>query len=217
MADLRLVIGPKNYSSWSIRAWLALRRSGLPFEEVRIRFDRAGAVEEIKRYSAAGKVPVLLHSDVRVWVSLAIAEYVAELAPAARLWPEDPAARACARSVSAEMAGGFENLRTRMPMNARARRPGEGMGPGVAEDIERIRRIWRDCRERFGGDGDFLFGSFTIADAMYAPVVSRFVTYGVSLDAVERAYADAILDWPAVREWMAAAEAEDERLPEYER
>jgi glutathione S-transferase len=162
MPPLTLVMGPKNYSSWSMRPWLALKHAELDFDEITIDFTSPTAKAEILKYSPSGTVPALLHGDRTIWVSLAICEYVAELAPEKRLWPEDAAARAHARSVCAEMVGGFACLRSQMPMNARARYPGKGMGPGVAEDIDRIREIWKVCRERFGAGGDFLFGPFTI-------------------------------------------------------
>lgn len=212
MSELTLVIGNKNYSSWSLRAWLALTQAGLDFDEVRIPLNTPTTRREILRYSAAGKVPVLIDGQMTVWESLAISEYLAERCPAARLWPEEPAARALARAVSAEMHAGFERLRANMPVNCRARLPGKGMAPGVEEDIDRVTAIWRDCRQRFGAGGDLLFGHFTIADAMYAPVVTRFVTYDVRLDAVAKAYVEAVFDLPALREWVAAAEAEPERI-----
>ena len=216
MPPLTLVIGSKNYSSWSVRPWLALKHAGLPFEERTVRFDRPTAKAEILAVNPAGTVPVLLHGDTKVWVSLAICEYVAELAPEARLWPADPAARAHARAVSAEMVGGFPTLRNLMPMNVRASYPGRGIGPGVREEIDRVRAIWRECRERYAADGPFLFGAFSIADCMYAPVASRFVTYGVAVGEVERDYMDSLWRHPPVAEWLDLARQETERLPEYE-
>ncbi|MCA1992801.1 MAG: glutathione S-transferase family protein, partial [Coleofasciculus sp. S288] len=173
MTQLTLVIGNKNYSSWSLRPWLAIKQAGLNFTEVRIPLDMPTTHEEIRRYSPSGRVPVLLDGKLTVWESLAICEYVAErFAPT--LWPEDAAVRAVARSVSAEMHAGFVKLRENMPMDCRARYPGLGMNPGVQADIDRITTIWRECRNNFGTGGDFLFGQFAIADAMFAPVVSRF-------------------------------------------
>lgn len=212
MSGLTLVIGNKNYSSWSLRAWLAMKQAGLDFTEVRIRLATPATRREILLYSPAGKVPVLIDGAVTVWESLAICEYLAELCPAARLWPEDPAARALARAISAEMHAGFERLRLHMPMNCRARLPGKGRAPGVEDDIDRLTAIWRHCRQRFGGGGELLFGRFTIADAMYAPVVARFVTYEVRLDPVAKAYVEAVWNLSALREWVAAAEAEPERI-----
>jgi glutathione S-transferase len=153
-------------------------------------------------------VPVLHHGDPTVWDSLAICEYLAETFPEARLWPEERKARALARAVTAEMHSGFGALRQNMPMNIRARQPGKGRAPGVAEDIARIQALWNDARARFGHEGPFLFGRFSIADAFYAPVVMRFVTYEVELDATGRAYRDAMLALPSLRQWMEAAAAE---------
>jgi glutathione S-transferase len=149
-----------------------------------------------------------VHGELVVWDSLAICEYLAELFPQAKLWPEDATARAVARSVTAEMHSSFANLRTHMPMNLRARRPGEGRAPGVAEDIARVTALWSECRSRFGRGGPFLFGAFSIADAFYAPVVTRFVTYGVELDAVCGAYRDAVLALPTMKAWTEAARNE---------
>jgi len=208
MNGLRLCIGNKNYSSWSLRAWLALKRTGASFEEVTIPLDRPDSKRRLRAHSPSGRVPVLEHGQFVVWDSLAIAEYLAELYPSARLWPKEPGARAVARAVSAEMHAGFAALREHMPMDVRARRPGRGRGPGVEADIRRIVEIWAECRRRFGAEGEFLFGRFTIADAMYAPVVSRFVTYAVELPETAAAYRDAVWAWPAFGEWVEAAERE---------
>lgn len=210
MAQMTLVIGNYNYSSWSLRAWIALRQAGADFDVVRIPLDRPETKAQIAAWSPSGRVPLLRDGDLAIWESLAICEYAAERFPAARLWPEDSVARALARAVSAEMHAGFAALRRHMPMDCRAKRPGAGRGPGVAEDIARIAAIWADCRARFGADGDMLFGRFTVADAMFAPVVSRFATYGVALDGSARDYADAVLALPAMRAWRAAAAAEKE-------
>ena len=212
MPRLTLVIGNKNYSSWSLRAWLAVERCGAPFDELRIALDTPAARRDILAHSPAGRVPVLHDGAVAVWESLAICEYLAERFPEARLWPAERAARALARSVSAEMHAGFERLRAAMPMNCRAHLPGKGGSPGVAEDIERLCQIWRDCRSRFAAGGDMLFGDFTIADAMFAPVASRFRTYDVTLDAGSSTYVDALLARPAMQAWLAAAGAETERI-----
>lgn len=206
--SLTLIIGNKNYSSWSLRAWLVLRQAGLPAEEVLIALNEPGFKSEILKYSPSGRVPCLIHGDVKIWDSLAIGEYVAELVPGAGLWPEDRGARALARAVAAEMHSGFSALREHMPMNIRSSFPKEGRKPGVQEDIDRVKAIWRLCRSRHGGDGPFLFGDFTIADAMYAPVVSRFRTYAVDLGDDEQAYADAIWSLEAMKEWVEASEDE---------
>ena len=216
MAEFTLIIGNKNYSSWSLRPWLALRQTGVAFDEKVIALWLDGAKQEILSHSPAGKVPILRHGEMTVWESLAICEYLAELLPDAGLWPEDPAARAVARAVSHEMHGGFMALRRAMPMNCRASRPGKGMEEGVADDIARITAIWRDCRDRFGGDGEFLFGGFTIADAMFAPIVSRFTTYGVETDPVSRRYRDAIQALPAMQAWNADAQAEPWTVEKFE-
>lgn len=212
MAQLTLVIGNKNYSSWSLRPWLAMRQAGLEFTEVRIPLDTPTSHQEIRRYSPSGKVPVLQHGELTIWESLAICEYVAEnFAP--QLLPKDRVARAVARSVSAEMHSSFLHLRQNMPMNCRARLCALGMNPALQADIDRITTIWRECRQKFGTIGDFLFGDFTIADAMFAPAVSRFITYDVKLDAVTQAYAKAIWELPGMQEWVAAAHSETENIP----
>ncbi|MGH6943457.1 MAG: glutathione S-transferase family protein [Geminicoccaceae bacterium] len=205
MVAFTLVVGNKNYSSWSLRAWLAARQIGLEFDEVLVPLSAPGSKAALLEHSAAGKVPVLKQGDRVVWESIAILEYLAEQRPEAGLWPADAGARAHARSVSAEMHAGFQALRSHMPMNLRSSLPGRGRGPGVAEDIARVCAIWRDCRERFGDAGPFLFGRFTAADAMYAPVATRFRTYAVELDPLCQAYADAVLGLEGYREWHAAA------------
>lgn len=209
MGELTLVIGNRNYSSWSMRAWVALHAAGIPFAEIQIPLRRADSQARKLQFSPSGRVPVLVDGDIRVWDSLAICEYAAERFPEHGLWPSDPAARALARSVSAEMHAGFEALRTHMPMDARARYPGAGRAPGVAEDIARVGEIWRDCRARFGAGGEFLFGPFGIADAMFAPVVTRLVTYEVALEGVEAAYAAAVLTHPSVARWLDGAAGEE--------
>jgi len=207
-----LVIGNKNYSSWSLRAWLAMSHAGIAFDEVRIPLSVPTTRADILRHSPAGRVPVLHDGPVTVWDSLAICEYQAERHPDAGLWPRDASVRAVARSVAAEMHSGFDDLRATMPMNCRASLPGKGGGPGAQADIDRITAIWRDCRARFGGDGAMLFGHFTIADAMFAPVASRLVTYDVDLDPLSRAYVQAVMALPAMRGWVAAARDETERI-----
>jgi len=212
MTKPTLVIGNKNYSSWSLRPWLAMKQLSLDFDEVRIALYKSESPEKIRQYSPSGKVPVLIHDTLTVWDSLAICEYLAEQFPTLHWWPEDRTARAIARSISAEMHSGFQHLRQSMPMNCRERLPGKGVTPEVQADIERITAIWRECRQQFGSSG-LLFGEFTIADAMFAPIVTRFITYDVQLDSVSRAYAEKILALPAMQEWMKAAEAERETIP----
>ncbi|HEY0837440.1 MAG TPA: glutathione S-transferase family protein [Azospirillum sp.] len=209
MSDLTLVLGNRAYSSWSLRPWLMLKRTGRPFAEVVIPLRRPDSKARILAHSPSGRVPLLKHGGRTVWDSLAIGEYLAETFPDAALWPADAHARAVARSVSAEMHSGFAALRTAMPMDLKGTYPGLGRTPECAADIARVTALWNDARTRFGAEGPFLFGRFSIADAMYAPVVTRFQTYGVELDSISRAYADAVLDLPAMREWYAAARDEE--------
>ena len=216
MVSLELVIGNRNYSSWSLRPWIAMKVAGIPFRETVVPLYREDSEAVLMRHSRAGKVPVLKDGELVVWESLAILEYLAERFPAARLWPEDVRARAVARSVSNEMHAGFSDLRNHMTMNVRKSLPGRGRADGVTEDIDRIREIWRDCRLRFGAGGPYLFGGFTAADAMFAPVVSRFTTYAVDLDPVCATYRDAIQSLPAMREWTDAAKAEPWTIDRYE-
>lgn len=215
MSELTLVIANKTYSSWSLRPWLALKHVGAAFDEVVIPLRQPETAAKIAQWSPAGKVPVLRHGDVTIWESIAILEYLAELFPDANLWPADPAARAHARTISAEMHAGFTALRSNMPMYLRRHLPGRGRTPEVEKDIARITAIWRDCRKRFGSVGPFLFGAFSNADAMYTPVVTRFETYEVTLDGVCRAYADALLALPAMRSWSAEAAVEPWTIAEY--
>ncbi len=209
MAPYTIVLGNKAYSSWSLRAWLMLKRTGAAFEEVVVPLDRPTSKAAILRHSPSGRVPVLKADGLAVWDTMAIAEYLNERFPAAGLWPADTAARACARSVAAEMHAGFAALRTRLPMDLK-RGPGRAASPGGAlgEDIARILAIWSDCRARFGAGGDFLFGAFGAADAFFAPVATRFLSYGIRLQGPAAAYRDALMAWPDLREWIAAAKAE---------
>jgi len=211
---LTLVIGNKNYSSWSLRPWLAMKVLGIPFREQRIPLYGPDSRRALLAYSPAGKVPCLVDGALHVWDSLAILEYLAEREP--RLWPADAALRARARSISAEMHAGFPHLRQHMSMNIRKRHPGKGRTPESLADVARIVAMWSDCRARFGAAGPFLFGAFSAADAMYAPVVLRFRTYAVELPAPCRAYADAVLALPALGEWIDAAGRETESLPQFE-
>jgi len=203
-----LVIGNKNYSSWSLRPWLAMKVLGLAFEEKRIPLYGEGAKDAILAHSPSGKVPCLVDGATIVWDSLAILEYLAEKHPS--LWPADAAERARARAVSAEMHAGFANLRQHMSMNIRRRFPGKGRTPEVEAEIRRIVEIFDAAKK------PFLFGGFGAADAMYAPVVLRFRTYEVDLPGACRAYCEAVLALPALREWIAAAERETETIPQFE-
>ncbi len=207
-AEFTLVMGNRTTSSWSLRGWLMVRQAGAGFGEVMVWFRRPETKADILAHSPSGWIPVLKHQGRVIHETLAIAEYLAELFPEAGLWPDDFEARAHARSVSAEMHAGFAALRNHMPMDIGAEKPGEGMGPGVEDDIRRITEIWEVCRQRFGAGGDFLFGAFTIADAMFAPVVTRFRTYRVALGPVCQAYGDTVWDTPDMREWIAGARDE---------
>jgi len=209
---MKLVIGNKNYSSWSLRPWLALRVAQIPFEEVRIPLYQPGSKARQLGYAPSGKVPVLIDGGLKIWDSLAIAEYLAERFPERGLWPAELGARAWARSISAEMHAGFAALRSQMPMNCRGHFPGCGQSDAVRAEIERIVSIWRECRERYAENGPFLFGAFSNADAFYAPVATRFLTYEVALPPVCRTYVDAVIALPAMQEWYAAAIVESERL-----
>lgn len=206
MSDLTLVIGNRNYSSWSLRPWILLRHLALEFREVQIQLDTPATKDRIEQYSPSGRVPVLLDGDLRVWDSLAICEYAAELAGGG--WPRDPRARAVARSVSAEMHSGFINLRMEWPMNARARNRRTIITPGLEADVDRVDEIWNDCRRRFGAAGPWLFGEYSVADAMYAPVVLRFNTYGARVSETARWYMAAALEDAAMQSWLAAAKVE---------
>jgi glutathione S-transferase len=212
MADFTVVIGNKNYSSWSLRGWLMAKIANIEFEEVLIPLDLPETQPSIRKHSPAGRVPILLHRGLAIWESIAIAEYLNDLKPEAGLWPAAEAARAHARSLSAEMHAGFLDLRNNMPMNIRASYPGKGMTPQVRADIERITGLWRDCRKRFAGaaakDEGFLFGTISAADAMYAPVVTRFRTFGVPLDSDSEAYCTAILGYPPMKAWIDDAKNE---------
>lgn len=205
---MRLLIGNKNYSSWSLRPWIAMKALGIAFEEEMIFLDKPDTQERIRRHNPAGRVPCLIDGELVVWDSLAILEYLAERHPA--LWPAERAQRARARSVAAEMHSGFPALRSAMSMNVRKRFPGKGRSPEVDAEIQRISRIFDSSLK------PFLFGAFCAADAMYAPVVLRFRTYEPPLSAATRAYMDAMLALPAMREWIAAAEREGEAIPKYD-
>lgn len=220
MADFTLVIGNRNYSSWSLRGWLMARAAGIEFEEIVVPLDLPDSQPTIRKHSPSGRVPVLLHRGLAVWESLSIAEYLNDLRPEAGLWPASVSARAHARSISAEMHAGFAELREKMPMNIRASMPGKGMTAAVRAEIERIASMWRDCRKRFAGaaprDDGFLFGAFSAADAMYAPVVTRLRTYAVPMDTDTDAYCRAVLAHPAMKAWIDAARNEPWLIEKYE-
>jgi len=198
---LTLVIGNKNYSSWSLRPWIAMTAAGIPFEERLVPFETP---EFRLEAGPAAKVPLLIDGDIRIWESLAILEYLAETFPAARLWPADAAARAHARAIASEMHAGFTGLRGHLPVNFARKVMKRPLTPQAAADVARIEAMWAQCRARFGGP--FLFGTaFGAADAMYAPVVSRFVTYAVDVSRETRAYMDAVIALPAWTQWRDAA------------
>lgn len=213
MADAVLRISSRNYSSWSLRGWLVCRMGGLTLREEVVPPDDAAARAELLLLSPSFLVPCLIHEGVKVWDTLAIAEYVAEIAPDAGLLPADRAARAHCRAISGEMHSGFQNLRSALPMNLKAHYPGFKVWAGAAPDIARIEAIWMECLETYGGP--WLFGKApTLADAMFAPVATRFRTYDVSLSPTAARYRDGVLDWPLLREWTVAAMLEPDEIDE---
>ncbi|APR37250.1 glutathione S-transferase family protein [Paraburkholderia sp. SOS3] len=212
---MKLVIGDKNYSSWSMRPWVLMKHFGIPFEEVVVRLGEPDTRTSILEHSPSGRVPCLvMDNGASVWESVAILETLAEHFPDVPMWPRDAAARAHARSVSAEMHAGFAELRTNMWMNIRASFPGKGATPGALADIARIEALWSACLDQYGGP--FLFGEFTIADAMYAPVVMRFNTWRPALSEAAAAYARRLTDAPAVQAWIADAMRETHTIDYYE-
>jgi glutathione S-transferase len=214
---LTLVIGNKNYSSWSMRPWLALKAGNIAFEEVFIPlYTGAADKQRILDFTGSGKVPALVDGDVTVWDSLAIIEYAAERFPQARLWPEDRASRAHARSISAEMHSGFAALRNECGMNLHRPVGAIDLSAEARTDIARIQQIWTDCRERYRKSGPFLFGTFSGADAMFGPVVHRFRTYAIAVGPDVRAYMDAMMALPAFQEWTRAALAETIIIDKFE-
>jgi glutathione S-transferase len=202
---LTLIIGNKNYSSWSFRPWIAMRVAGIAFEEKVVPLYEPGSREQILQYSPAGKVPVLVDGDQRIWESLAILEYVADKFPKQKLWPDDPLARTHARTVATEMHAGFQPLRKSCPMNLWLPVKSRPQSEEVMANVRRIEFLWADCRARFGQGGPFLFGSFGAADAMYAPVVARLHSYGLAVGNATRNYMDAVMALPAWAEWRTAA------------
>ena len=212
--SLTLIVGNKNYSSWALRPWLAMKQAGLAFDEVRVLLNRPDTRAQILRYTPSGRVPCLVDGALAVWDSMAICEYVNEQYADGSLWPRDVAQRARARSVAAEMHSGFAALRTHLSMDIRSSNPERGAiaraRSDVSADVARIESIWTDCLAASGGP--FLFGGFSIADAFFAPVVTRFRTYAIALPAGLAAYSDAVLALPPMQEWVAAARAEPETL-----
>lgn len=214
MQEPRLIIGNKNYSSWSFRAWLILTKLGIDFEEVYVPLFAHGFKERLLQHSPAGKVPIYLDGELAIWDSLAIAEYLSEKYP--RLWPSDVNQRAHARSIVAEMHSGFSALREAMPMNCRATGRKVQETDAVSEDIKRIQTLWMDCRSKNAREGPWLFGAFGIADAMYAPVVSRFHTYGISCDSIAAGYVETVLNDSDVKSWYEAANSEKDSIDKVE-
>jgi glutathione S-transferase len=210
MSSLRLVIGNKRYSSWSLRPWLVMTHFAIPFDETKILLDLPGTKAEILRFSPSGRVPCLIDGDIAVWETLAIIEFLAESFPDRAIWPRDRAARARARAVANEMHAGFTALRNACPMNLRRDFAPRDWGGAAARDVARIEDLWRDARARFGAAGPFLFGAFSAADAMYAPVVARLAGYGWPIASDTRAYVDAVQALPAYRAWKAGADEETE-------
>ena len=216
---LKLIIGNKAYSSWSLRGWLAAKQSGLPFEEMVVPlydadWDKRREGDEFA--PSSGKVPILWDGDVVVWDSLAIVEYLNEKSGGTRFWPTDDAARAMARSMAAEMHSGFAALRRKHSMNVRQVFPPKKPDDDVLADLTRIMELWAQARARFGGEGQFLFGDFGAADIMYAPVVTRIVTYGLPIARFATAYMDAVLRHPFMQDWIAAAQEEEWVLEQFE-
>jgi glutathione S-transferase len=207
-----LVLGSKNYSSWSLRPWLFLRKVAFDFHELVIHFDAADYQAQIARYSPSSRVPLLVDGELKIWDSLAICEYAAERA--GRGLPSNRAARAVARAVAAEMHSGFQALRDEYPMNVRARDRRVPMTAQLKRDIERVDALWAECRNVYGADGSWLFGEFSIADAMFAPVVFRFQSYGAELRPESVSYLRHALADPTLREWQSAAEGEGHPLPQ---
>ena len=206
MAPLTLVIGNKNYSPWSLRPWLLMKHVNLEFHELLIPLDTPETREQIDRYAPSGRVPVLRQGTLCVWDSLAICEYIAELS--GKGWPQAREARAVARAVCAEMHSGFSTLRSLWPMNARARNRRTAVTAALEADVERIDELWNDCRGRFGGGGPWLFGEYSIADAMYAPVVLRFNTYAARISQTARWYMATVLEDAPLQQWLQAAQQE---------
>jgi glutathione S-transferase len=211
MAQLTLAIANKNYSSWSLRAWIAMQEFGIPFEEKLIPLDRPETAKAIARHSRAGRLPVLHHGDVTVWESLAILEYLAEIFPDKALWPRTRKARAMARAIANEMHAGFLALRNACPMNLHRRRKAvaKPLSDEVRANMARIEGIWNDCRKLYGKGGPFLFGNFSIADAMFVPVATRFDTYALPIGPAGRDYIEAVLGTRSFRDWKADALKED--------
>lgn len=216
MSNLTLIFGNKNYSSWSLRPWIFLKQNSIPFTEKRVALFTETTDAELEQYNSDYKVPVLQDGELVIWDSLAIMEYLSEKYLDGSGWPLDEKARAVARSISAEMHSSFIHVRSEMPMNVRKHFPDYQLSDAALREVERIKSLWRLCREHYGQSGEWLFGDYSIADAMYAPIVMRFVGYDVSLDGVEKAYVDSVLNQSAIQEWIAAGKKEIEVIAEDE-
>jgi glutathione S-transferase len=214
--SLTLVLANKAYSSWSMRPFMVMRHFAIPFKEIVIALGQETTRADILEYSPSARCPALIDGDLVIWDSLAIIEYVAEKYPDRPIWPRDHAARAIARSMAAEMHAGFQGLRSHLPMNMRRAVQRRELTPEAAADVARIEAAWAAARERFGAGGDFLFGSFSAADAMFAPVVNRLHVYDVPVSTAARAYMEAIMALPAYRDWQRDAEAETLHIAKYE-
>lgn len=201
MSDLKLYIGTRNISSWSLRAWLMLKLAGAEFETIVIELEQPDTKHKIMQVSPSGRVPLIQHKDHTIWDSLAIGEYLAENYPHKQLWPKDFAMRAIARCISCEMHSGFAELRMHLPMNIKKRVKEHVIPVTTLNEIQRIIQIWTDCRKKHGMNGKFLFGDFTIADAMFARVATRFISYNVKLPEIAMNYVSAIMEWPGMRDW----------------
>lgn len=212
-----LVIANKRYSSWSLRPWIAMKTAGISFTEKQIFLRTPGSYAKLDKISPGGKVPVLIDGKITIWESLAILEYLAEKFPKKNLWPKNPERRAYARSISNEMHAGFMALRTYCNMNCVKAVKGFKVPEAALKDAARVEEIWSTAKKKYGGKGPFLFGPFTIADAMYAPVVTRFKTYNLPANSVSRAYMEAVLALPAMQEWIASAKQETEIIQDYEK
>jgi len=216
MSKLLLIIGNKNYSSWSLRPWVFLKQLNIEFEEKRVALFTDTTDKTLSEFDSDFKVPVLKDGDLTIWDSLSILEYLSENYLDGHGWPLDSGARAFARSVSAEMHSSFINVRNELPMNCRKSFQGISLSPAASTEVERIKHLWRSCREKFGEEGEWLFGRYSIADAMFAPIALRFAGYNIPLDGAEAAYVKCVLNQPSIVEWIEAGKLEKEIIDEDE-
>jgi len=210
MPNLTLIIGNKNYSSWSLRPWVFMKHNRVEFVEEKILLDTETTTQELSQYNSATKVPVLQDECLEIWDSLAILEYVSEQYCESSGWPSEPSARAIARSVSAEMHSSFANLRSELPMNCRRQFNPISLSTEAENEVARVKEIWRMCRDQFAVNGQWLFGDYSIADAMFAPIALRFAGYSIPLEEIEKDYVQSVLNQPCIIEWITAAKAEKE-------